>query len=439
MLRTIRKYIEQHNLLQPDVQIIVGLSGGADSVALIHVLNRLNYPCIAAHCNFHLRGAEADRDEAFARQIGESLQIPFEKKDFDTVGDANTHKISIEMAARELRYRWFETLRTTYHAQAIAVAHHQDDSIETVLMNLIRGTGIGGLHGIRPKNGYVVRPLMAVSRSTIEIWLEQQKITYRQDSTNLSDAYTRNVIRLRLLPLMEKINPSVRKAILRTSQHLSDVEMIYRSDIEKKRASLLDDRERISISRLLQSEAPPTVLYELIKPYGFTRELTQTIFNSLCGEPGKTFFAPETDYQILKDREHLILSQKHNRDETIYPVEVDGILHTPINLRTEVRAVDPSFIIHKHPCVATFDCDKLTLPLTLRTWRRGDWFIPFGMKGRQKLSDYFSDHKFSRLQKEQTWLLCSGENIVWIVGRRTDHRYRVGSTTKNVLIATVFE
>ncbi len=438
MLRTIRKYIEQHDLLQPDAPVIVGLSGGADSVALIHLLKRLNYRCIAVHCNFHLRGAEADRDEMFARQIAGSLQIPFEKKDFDTVGYAESHGMSIEMAARELRYRWFETLRTAYHAQAIAVAHHQDDSIETVLMNLIRGTGIGGLHGIRPKNGYIVRPLLAVNRSEIETWLTDQKLTYQQDSSNSSDAYTRNVIRRQLLPLMEKINPSVREAILRTSKHLSDVEVIYRSTIEKERARLLDDQERISISGLLKSEAPQTVLYELIKPYGFTRELIPAISSSLRRESGKTFSAPETDYQILKDREYLILYRKQPQDETIYPVEAGGILHIPINLRTEVRAVDSSFIINKHPHIATFDLDKLTFPLTLRTWRKGDWFVPFGMNGRQKLSDYFSDHKFSRLQKEQTWLLCSGEDIIWMVGERTDHRYRVETTTKNVLIATVF-
>lgn len=438
MLRTIRKYIEQHDLLQPDAPVIVGLSGGADSVALIHLLKQLNYRCIAAHCNFHLRGAESDRDETFARQIADSLQIPFEKKDFDTVGYAESHGVSVEMAARELRYQWFEMLRTAYHAQAIAVAHHQDDSIETVLMNLIRGTGIGGLRGIRPKNGYIVRPLLAVNRSGIEAWLADQKLTFRQDSSNFSDAYTRNVIRRQLLPLMEKINPSVRDAIQRTSKHLSDVEVIYRSTIEKERARLLDDQERISISRLFESEAPQTVLYELIKPYGFTRELIPALFNSLQGESGKTFSASETDYQILKDREHLILYRKQPQDETIYPVEAGGILHTPINLRTEVRAIDSSFVIQKHPHVATFDRDKLTLPLTLRTWLKGDWFVPFGMNGRQKLSDYFSDHKFSRLQKEQTWLLCSGEDIIWIVGERTDHRYRVEPTTKNVLIATVF-
>ena len=208
--------------------------------------------------------------------------------------------------------------------------------------------------------------------------------------------------------------------------------------IEKERARLLDDQERISISQLLESEAPQTVLYELIKSYGFTREQIPAIFNSLHRESGKTFSAPETDYQILKDRELLIVYRKQLQDETIYPVEPGGTLHTPINLRTEERTIDSSFIIHKHPHVATFDRDKLTFPLTLRTWRRGDWFIPLGMKGRQKLSDYFSDHKFSRLQKEQTWLLCSGEDIVWIVGERTDHRYRVETTTKKVLIATVF-
>ena len=205
---------------------------------------------------------------------------------------------------------------------------------------------------------------MAVNRSEIEVWLAEQKLTYQQDSMNFSDAYTRNVIRRQLLPLMEKINPSVREAILRTSKHLSDIEVIYRSTIEKERPRLLDDQERISISRLLESEAPQTVLYELIKPYGFTREQIPAIFNSLHRESGKMFSAPETDYQILKDRELLIVYRKQLQNETIYPVEPGGTLHTPINLRTEERTIDSSFIIHKHPHVATFDRDKLTFPLT---------------------------------------------------------------------------
>lgn len=438
MVQTVQRYIDKYNLLKRNDKIVVGLSGGADSVALIHVLKQLDYTCIAAHCNFHLRGEEADQDERFAQETAKSLHILYEKKDFDTIRYAESHHLSIEMAARQLRYQWFETLRKTYSAQAIAVAHHQDDSVETVLLNLIRGTGIRGLRGIKPKNGYVIRPLLAVNRAEIILWLEQQKLTYRSDSSNFSDIYTRNVIRRQLLPLMEKINPSVREAILRTSKHLSDTEVIYQHAIEQERSRLMYDERQISISELLKSPAPQTVLYELIRSYGFTRTLSQEIFHALRGESGKLFYAPDTDYHILKDRDFLIISDKKEKDETIYPVKINETLDCPIRLSTEEKAIDHTFVVDRKKHVATFDRDKINEPLTIRTWRKGDWFIPFGMRGKQKLSDYFSDHKFSRLQKENTWLLCCGNDILWIIGERTDNRYRVEASTKKILIATVF-
>ncbi|MDR0845462.1 MAG: tRNA lysidine(34) synthetase TilS [Tannerella sp.] len=435
MIHTIRAYIEKNGLLQPDGAVIVGVSGGADSVALLHLLVRLNYSCIAAHCNFHLRGEESDRDEAFVKQEAENLHVPFFKTGFHTVEYAERQHISIEMAARDLRYQWFEELRVAHQAQAIAVAHHQDDSVETVLLNLIRGTGIRGLCGIRPKNGYLVRPLLAVSRHEILEWLSQQRLTYQTDSTNLSDEYTRNFIRLRILPLMEELNPSVRNTIARTAGHLSGIETFYLNRIEEERQRIMDDQLRIHIPGLMQSFAPQTVLYELIHPYGFTRTLSDSIFEALQGEPGKIFQAPASSCQIVKDRDYLLLTTKRPKDLTAYPVEPDTILTYPVALSARKVKTDASFEIEKDASVATFDYDKLTFPLTLRKWREGDWFVPFGMKGRQKLSDYFTDHKFSLVQKEQTWLLCNASDIIWIVGERTDERYRIDKSTKYALIA----
>ena len=213
MIHTIRLYIEKYRLLSEDRPVLVGLSGGADSVALLGVLVRLGYPCIALHCNFHLRGEESDRDEAFACEFAESLEVPFHKIDFDTISYAGERHLSIEMAARELRYAWFEEMRERLGGQATAVAHHRDDNVETVLMNLIRGTGIRGMSGIRPRNGFIVRPLLCVSREDILAWLADQGYAYMVDSTNLSDAYTRNFIRLNVLPLLEEINPSARNTI----------------------------------------------------------------------------------------------------------------------------------------------------------------------------------------------------------------------------------
>ena len=425
-------------MLQPDDTVIVGLSGGADSVALLHLLVQLNYSCIAAHCNFHLRGDESLQDEVFAQQKAAFLQIPFYKKDFDTIGYANRKQISVEMAARELRYGWFEELRIIHHAQAIAVAHHQDDSVETVLINLIRGTGIRGLTGIYPKRDLIIRPLLETTRLEILDWLHQKNITYRTDSTNLSDEYTRNFIRLRILPMMESLNPSVSKAITRTAGYLSDIETIYMDYIEKERQRLMDDRQRISILGLIQSIAPQTVLYELIKPFGFTRFVAESVFNSLSGEPGKVFYSPTSNYQIVKDRDFLLITTKQPRKETVYSIYADDLIEVPIRLRMQKTEKTPEFQIDKSKSAVSFDFDKLIFPLTLRTWRRGDWFVPFGMKGRKKLSDYFNDHKFDRNKKDQTWLLCSGSDIIWIVGERSDDRYKIDKSTKFIVTVHFF-
>ncbi|MDR0758255.1 MAG: tRNA lysidine(34) synthetase TilS, partial [Tannerella sp.] len=223
MTRAFRKYIEKHNLLKLTDTVVVGVSGGADSVALLHLLARADYTCVVAHCNFHLRGDESDGDAHFTMQTAGALHFPFHKIDFDTQNHATRNRISIEMAARELRYRWFEQLRAEQHAQAIAVAHHRDDSVETVIHNIVRGTGIRGLTGIHPKNGYIIRPLLPFGRDEILAWLSENQIEYRTDSSNFSDEYTRNFIRMHVLPLLEKLNPSVREAIARTAAHLSDV------------------------------------------------------------------------------------------------------------------------------------------------------------------------------------------------------------------------
>ncbi len=395
MRNIVRTYIEKQQLLSSDGPVLVGLSGGADSVALLALLVQLDYPCVALHCNFHLRGDESVRDEQFAREMARTLDVPFYKIDFDTTAYGVEHHLSIEMAARELRYNWFEEMRLRLGAQAIAVAHHRDDSVETVLMNLVRGTGIRGVGGIRPKNGYVVRPLLAVSRSEILDWLAEQQLSYVTDSTNLSDAYTRNFIRLRVLPLLEELNPSVKAAIARTADHLAETEAIYLHVVEKARRELVKEDLRIPIARLMEYPSPATILYELLKPYGFIRQVA---------------------------------------DDDI----VEEVWRGPVELSFFKSVITTDFCFRKDKRIAYFDYDKLSFPLTLRKWNEGDWFIPFGMKGRKKLSDYFSDHKFSRMDKEQTWLLCSGENILWIVGERSDNRFCIDKTTKSVLVVNFF-
>ncbi|EJX03254.1 tRNA(Ile)-lysidine synthetase [gut metagenome] len=311
MLRIVSRFIEKNSLLSMREPIVVGLSGGADSVSLLAILVRLGYDCVALHCNFHLRGDESDRDEEFSRNFATSLDVPFHKIDFDTVGYASSHHLSIEMAARELRYSWFGKMREDLGAQAIAVAHHRDDSIETLLMNMLRGSGIRGMGGIRARNGYVVRPLLCVSREEILGWLESQGYSYVVDSTNLSDAYTRNFIRLRLLPLLEELNPAARTTLARTAEHLSAAGLIYQYVVDRAKRELILPDGTIPIERLLEYPAPETILFEILKDYGFSRTQSDDIFQSLAGEPGKMFYSPK--YRMLKDREYLMLTPQEDR------------------------------------------------------------------------------------------------------------------------------
>ena len=445
MIRKVQTYIETNNLLTIDKPVITGFSGGSDSVSLLFILNRLGYDCIAVHCNFHLRGDESDRDEAFCKNFSEEHDIIFEKADFDTKSFAEKHHISIEMAARDLRYELFEKIRLKYGAQAITVAHHRDDSNETMMLNMIRGTGIRGLNGIQPKNGYVVRPLLCVGKDEINRFIEEQKLPFVTDSSNLSDEYTRNFIRLRLIPVMEEINPSVGTALARTAKHLSDTEKIYSFYIQQITEQLLQEKDhdtfKISIKKLLEQPAPKTVLFELLKPFDFTRDISENIFCSLKGESGKKFFSLKSSYILLKDRDFLYIYKQY---ETICDeYKIDEIItdnnKLPINISLRKTEVTGDFTIEKSTTTATFDYDKLKFPLILRRWQTGDWFIPFGMKGRKKLSDYFSDCKLSIPEKDKTWVLCSEKDIAWIVGKRTDNRFRIDDKTKNAFIINFSE
>ncbi|MDR2388161.1 MAG: tRNA lysidine(34) synthetase TilS [Tannerellaceae bacterium] len=442
MLSVVHTYIHQNHLLSDNEKpVIVGFSGGSDSVTLLTVLLRLGYACVAVHCNFHLREKESDRDEAFAKDFAHTLNVPFYKTDFNTRQYASEKHISLEMAARELRYQWFEEIRERLDAQAVAVAHHKDDNVETFLMNLIRGTGIKGMRGMKPKNGFVIRPLLAVGKKEIQKWLETEHLTYVTDSSNFSNAYTRNFIRLNVLPVLEEINPSVREAITRTFGHLSEVEVIYQFVIEKAKRDVLQDnnRNRIDIAGLLQFPSPETILYELLIPFHFTRFVTENIFAALEKTPGKVFYS--STHRLIKDRTHLLILPIENTNKTIYTIaleENETIWYGPVNLSFRKTMIEESTRIDTNKCSACFDYDKLSFPLTLRTWQPGDRFVPFGMKGTKKLSDYFSDRKYSRPDKEQTWLLCSGEYIIWIVGERIDERFKVNETTKHILSVNFF-
>ena len=415
------RYIEKEQLFSQNSKILVALSGGAESVALLRILHSLGYECEAAHCNFHLRGKESDRDEMFVRQLCQQYNIPLHITDFDTTRYAEEKHISIEMAARELRYEWFEKKRIECHANRIAVAHHQDDSIETMLLNLIRGTGITGLLGIRPINGYIVRPLLCVSRKEIVCYLQSIGQEYVTDSTNLEDEYTRNKIRLHLLPLMQEINPAIKNSLITTGNHLNDVATIYNKSISEAKARVITS-EGILISAILQEPSPETVLFEILHRLGFNPAQIKDIYHSLDGQSGKQFSSKE--WKVIKDRDFLLL-------EKIRPERKD----TPsFQLIREESEYTTDFQIPHEKEVACFDADKLSGTITIRRYQAGDTFIPFGMKGKKKVSDYLTDRKFSISQKERQWVLCCNEQIAWLIGERTDNRFRIDENTRRVVI-----
>lgn len=425
----VQRFIEEKNLFSLKDKVLVALSGGADSVALLRVLLSLGYACECAHCNFHLRGIESDRDEEFVQELCRECSVTLHVTHFDTVSFAKEHHLSIEMAARELRYTWFEELRVERDASVIAVAHHRDDSVETFLLNLIRGTGIDGLKGIAPKNGCVVRPLLQESRESIVSYLQVIHQEYVTDSTNLQDEYMRNKIRLNLLPLMRELNPSVSETIQETGLRLGEVANVYHQNREEviraKVTMISEELMRLPIAEVQNDAAPVSLLHEWLYPLGFNSSQVKDIYRSLSiFQSGKRFYAKE--WELIRDRNDLLVQKISTGD--LLP-----------ELLIEEKPMDAFFVIPKDRHIACLDADKVCLPLYIRKWKTGDKFVPFGMNGKKKVSDYLTDKKFSVLQKEKQYVVCSGEEIVWLVNERTDNRFRVTDKTRKVILIQIKE
>ena len=421
LVKKVKEFIEKEDLFSKQDKILVALSGGADSVALTHILITLGYHCEAAHCNFELRGEESDRDEDFVRNFCRSLNIKCHSIHFETRRYAAQQSISIEMAARELRYNWFSKICEESDCQVVAVAHHKDDSVETMLLNLIRGTGINGLLGIRPKNGNVVRPLLCASRQEVVEYLHRMNQTYVTDSTNLEDEYTRNKIRLNLLPLMEEINPSVKDGLVKTASYLNDISKVYQQAIKESidRIFITPGKE-ISIEKLMNEPAPQALLFEVLSPLGFNSTQVEEVYGSLNGQPGKRFISSQ--WQVVKDRD-LLLIEKVKTANDKPQIIFEEVLFTK------------EFVIPKDKNTACFDANKFKGVISIRKWEKGDYFIPFGMKGKKLVSDFMTDSKFSLLKKEQQWVLSCNDQIAWLIGERTDNRFRIDDSTQKVIIA----
>lgn len=415
--------------MQEGEKTLIALSGGADSVALLVALQKLGYECEAMHCNFHLRGEESMRDEEFVRTLCEKRGVKLIVADFDTKKYAAEKGISIEMAARELRYKAFEKHRKEIGAKSIAVAHHRDDSAETMLLNLIRGTGIKGLHGIQPRNGHIVRPLLCVGRNDIMEYLEKRGEGYVTDSTNLETDFTRNKIRLQIMPLLQEINPSIAITLAQTAERISEVEKIYTKATEEgvervKKGNIID------IGLLKQELSPQALLHEIVQPLGFNSAQTNDILQATDAESGRTFESNE--WRIVKDRTTLIIAPKAN-SQILVTIPGDGCLKTTHG--TLICATKEYHgIIERKKDIATIDLDKVQLPLTLRNKREGDRFTPFGMRGSKLVSDYLTDRKTSLLEKEQQLVVTDAtERILWVVGERPAAQCAVDEKTKKIL------
>lgn len=434
--KRVQGFIHEKKMCADGASILVGLSGGADSVALLRMLVRLGYRCHAVHCNFHLRNVESDRDESFAIELCHSLNIPCEVVHFDTKGYATEKRISIEMAARELRYREFERIRQAQGLDVIAVAHHQDDAVETLLLNLIRGAGINGLTGMRAVNGYVVRPLLCITREEVIDYLHQLQQPYVTDSTNLTDEYARNKVRLNLLPMMQQINPAAKDNILQTVSNLADAATLYNKVVAEESMRIVEGGEEpnISISALLSTDAPKTILFEILHPYGFNSAQVADIFRSLSSEAGRVFHSER--YTILRDRTQLIVRHKSviERD-IIYTLPSEGTMTLPDGTTLTIHhiAPDTNWQVPRNNEVLCLDADHFNGSLTLRHPKEGDRFKPFGMKGNKLLSDFYTDIKLPRTEKSRQWLLCHDNEILWAVGERSSELCRLNEKEQHII------
>jgi tRNA(Ile)-lysidine synthase len=436
MLADFRSYIFQNALFTPKQSILLAVSGGIDSIVLFDLFLKSKVTFEVAHCNFGLRGKESDEEEAFVRKLCIKNNIAFHSKKFNPEHYAKKNALSTQMAARELRYAWFEKIRKDNKIDFIATAHHKTDVVETLLINLLRGTGIAGLHGIASKKAVLIRPLLFATRKQIEHYAKKNTLAFREDSSNQKDDYLRNKLRHWVLPMLEKINPDYENSFTSTAKKLSDIEKIAGDTIDLKREEIeekLKNETRFSISELKKLNPLSLYLFEFLKVYHFTSSVIADIESCLDKAPGNQFFS--ATHRLLIDRDTLIISKLSDKilKGSFLITEAQKEQKIPIHLAIKSHRISAQFKINKARSMAQLDADKIKFPLEIRRWKSGDAFHPLGMKGEKKLSDFFIDNKLSIFEKEKIWLLCSAGKIVWIINYRIDDRVKVSSTTKKII------
>jgi tRNA(Ile)-lysidine synthase len=435
MVEQFLKFIHKENLFQSSDRILLAVSGGADSMLMAHLFVSTGFQVGVAHCNFSLRGEESDKEELFVSEYCDRHNIAFWSKRFNTSEVALQQGISIEMAARDLRYEWFHELMKQHDFNYLATAHHQDDVIETFVINLSRGSGIKGLSGIQPKSGRIIRPMLFTNHTEIVETCTRLSIDYCIDSSNLETIYKRNLIRHQVLPLLDEVNPAFRKNALKTIANLHETGQLFQQRINEIKSSVYSEDEQgamIHIEKLQDYSPLRTILFELIRSFGFQAEQVDDIIDSLKKESGRKFFSDA--FRLVKDREYLIISPiQASHDKIIYIEEDCHKIDFPIHLSIEKLQRTDSFHFSTQPHIVDMDMDRLTFPLILRHWHEGEYFQPLGMTGLKKVSDFFIDEKYSIPEKENAWILSSGDQLVWIVGKRMDDRFKIQKHTKNIL------
>ena len=436
MLNNFKEHINTNFSFLKGKKILVAISGGIDSVALTHLLVEAGYDSTLAHCNFRLRGKESDTDEQFVKDLAKHFNIPFFSMSIDTKKYAKEQKLSTQMAARELRYNWFEKTRVENQLDFIATAHHLDDNLETFLINFARGTGLNGLTGIPEIKKNIIRPLLPFSREQIEQYASKNKITWREDASNAKTAYQRNKIRHQIVPILKELNPNLLSSFKKTTQYLNDSQQIIDATILKLKENVIRSETKnltkIDIQKLKELHNPKAYLFELLKEFGFTE--WNDIVDLLDAQPGKQVFS--ISHRLVKDRNFLLLTEINSATvtEKVYEIKENQEIVEFGNFKLTFNKLKKNQqpTINNEQLILV-DQDKLEFPLTLRKRQEGDYFYPLGMTGKKKLSKFFKDEKFSLIDKENTWLLCSSTNIIWVVGKRLDDRFKIDENTKNIL------
>jgi tRNA(Ile)-lysidine synthase len=437
LLSGFQQYISHHNLFTKDHHLLLAVSGGVDSAVLVHLCHQAGYKFSIAHCNFQLRGEESERDEAFVKSLAEQYKVKVFVQKFNTNEFALENKLSIQEAARQLRYKWFDELLSTasYQLSTLLTAHHLDDSIETSTMHFFRGTGISGLRGMLPKQGAIVRPLLFVSKQAILDFAKGKQLQWVEDSSNESSKYTRNFFRNELLPMIEQVYPEVKQNLARNLQRFAETEELYLQAVQLYKKKLLEQKGgeiHIPVLKLKKCVPLYSIVYEIIKDFHFTAAQTDDLISLLDAENSK--YVQSSTHRIIKNRNWLIIAplESSTAENILIDADLDTVEYSGGKIEIKKLSII-NYQLSSSSSIATLDAEKIEFPLLLRKWKTGDYFYPLGMKKKKKVARFLIDQKLSKTGKENSWVLESNQKILWIVAQRIDDRFKILPSTKHIL------